>query len=98
AGDQRADAGARRAPPALDLGAPARAALRRALTAERTERLERQRDGVAHADVQRVLVDVERALVQVEVAAAGGPHAEAGQRPGHRLEVPGEVLAAHALL
>ena len=31
-------------------------------------------------------------------APPGRPHAEPGQRAGHRVEVPGEVLAAHALL
>ena len=50
-------------------------------------------------DLDRALVHVEVAPVQVASGGvAGRAHAEPGHGAGHLLQVPGEVLAAQALL
>ncbi len=50
-----------------------------------------------HAVPDRPLVDVERPLVQVDLlVAARHADTEPGHRAGDLLQVPGEVLAAHA--
>src|SRR5829696_9837776 len=67
---------------------------------ESVEHRERGVHQYPHADRERGLVDVEGRLVQVHVRSTGRgrPHAEPSQRAGDVPEVPGEVLAAEALL
>src|ERR1022692_178109 len=59
-----------------------------------------ERDGRHHPDpdTDGPLVDVERGLVDVDILGRPGTAgAEPGQRARDRFQVPGEVLAAHAL-
>src|SRR5690606_23098454 len=59
------------------------------------ERGERGVDHHPHPVADGAFVHVEASLVQVELLT-GTPDTQPGHRPGHVLQIPGEVLAAHA--
>ena len=65
-------------------------------SARRRQCPQRGLDHEAYAGLDGALVHVERGPVQVDVGP-GAADAETGERAGHVLQVPGEVLAAHAL-